>query len=103
LWHYITFDANSFFPRVVNVPFWKNVFGTSCQLANIPNKASLVIFSFNTSFQIWEHLVQTWEMLGMKVGDNGKMFDTMGNVKILGDIKKKMFACLIFLGVIEGC
>jgi hypothetical protein len=28
-------------------------------------------------------------MLGMKVGDNGKTLDTMGNFKMLGDIRKK--------------
>jgi len=78
-------------------------FSEKCQLANIPNRASLVILSFNTYFQIWEHLVQTWEMLEMKVGDNGKTLDTLGNVKMLGDIRKKMFVCLTFLGAMEGC
>ncbi len=104
LWHYITFGVNSFFPKVAYVPFWNNALGTSCRLANIPNGASLVIFSFNTSFQIWEHLIQTWEMLGMKVGDNGKTLDTMGNVKMLGDIRKKNVCFFSFFwGATEGC
>jgi hypothetical protein len=92
-----------FFQELPMFLFGKNVLKTSCQLANIPNRASLVILNFNTYFQIWEHLIQTWEMLEMKVGDNGKMLDTLGNVKMLGDIRKKMFVCLIFLGAMEGC
>ncbi len=32
----------------------------------------------------------------MKVGDNGKMLDTLSNVNMFGDIREKKIVCLIF-------